>query len=129
VEQLTQVGVGGIFAILVIREVFNFLQKRKTPNGDNGVQFHRELDTKVNEIKSLTRELHKWHSVTDMEGVPVWYVRKSLEKSIGELATNIKEQTDIIRRVGNELKDLHRDVHDQIDKIQKDHGRDRAKEK
>lgn len=125
-EHLTEIGIGGIFAILVLREVFNFLQKKKT-NGYNDVQFHRELGTKVNEIKSLTKELHKWHSVTDMEGVPVWYVRKSLEKSIGELATNIKEQTDIIRRVGNELKDLHRDVHDQIDKIQRDHGRDKDK--
>ena len=48
-EGLTQVGVGGVLAILIIREVFTFTAKRK--NGCNGVfnmglcdERHRTLD-------------------------------------------------------------------------------------
>lgn len=33
---LTQLGVGGIFALLIIKEVFNFLAKRKTNGNASG---------------------------------------------------------------------------------------------
>jgi hypothetical protein len=40
-EALTQVGVGGVLAILIIREVFNYTNKRK--NGQSNGAFNKAL--------------------------------------------------------------------------------------
>jgi hypothetical protein len=79
---LLQLGVGGIFAIMVIREVLGFLRDRKGGATSEEGAKTREL---VHQVKSKLDELHKWHDVRDDEQVPVWYVRKSLEREIGKL--------------------------------------------
>jgi len=37
-DTLTQLGVGGIFALLIIREVLNFVKNKKVENAPNGYQ-------------------------------------------------------------------------------------------
>ena len=49
---ITQLGVGGIFALLVIREVMQFVSKRK--NGLNGKGEYCE------QTYRMTREIHDW---------------------------------------------------------------------
>ena len=36
-------------------------------------------------------ELHKWHDVRDTDNVPVWYVRRSLETVMADLAAAVRE--------------------------------------
>jgi hypothetical protein len=79
---LLQLGVGGIFALLLIREVLSFLKDRKS-SGSN--EEHAKTRALIHELKNKLEELHKWHDVRDDEQVPVWYVRKSLEREIGKL--------------------------------------------
>ncbi len=95
VEQLQTLGVGGIFVILVLREVLGFLRRR---NG-NGLP----------PCSSCAREVHDlwlWHNKEDTEGVKVWYVRKSLEDAIEKLAECIEHQNELLRTMNEELKKL-----------------------
>lgn len=90
----TDAGIIVIGVILILREVFGFIAKRK-----NGAR-HRVCDDCVEGIKAIakqTDDLYRWHDVRDNEGVPIWYVRKSLEKAINKLADNVEKQTVAIR--------------------------------
>lgn len=79
----TDLGVGGIIVILVLKEVFTFLKFKK-----NGWQ-------------EQISDLHKWHNQRDRDGVPVWYVRHSLEDSINRLSKNIAIQNDLLKELVN----------------------------
>lgn len=92
---LTQGGVVGILLVLVLREVFGFLNK-KSRGVDCGKQA-QQID-----------ELWRWHNVVDSEGVRIWYTRKSLEKTMEKLATAIEAQTEMLRRMHGGIKDLQR---------------------
>lgn len=52
---------------------------------------------KIDNIERMTRDLYKWHDITDDEGVKIWYVRRSLEDAIKNLAENISKQTEIFQ--------------------------------
>ena len=90
---LVNLGAGGAFVYLVLREVFAFLKHRQ-PNG---------LDKKVENIVELTEDLHKWHDKEDADGVKVWYVRASLERSIEELNETIERQTRVLEKLLDRL--------------------------
>ena len=112
-DYVAQLGVGGIFAILVIREVISFLQAREDKkNGTaRGVpdcagpviaQLAKISETMrlIGEQMKATGEhcsdLHKWHNVKDRDGMPIWYYRRSMEEAIDRLHTGISKQTDVL---------------------------------
>lgn len=70
-----QVGVGGIFAILVLKEVFNFITKQKEKNGGGLGKMQGEMAT-----------LYKWHE-PDAEGEQTWK-----NKQMIVLLTEIKQE-------------------------------------
>ena len=100
-DLILQLGVGGVFALLVIRTVFDFLskQREKKSNG-NGSSISaaamNDMFTLNRSILSFVEDLHKWHDVKDEDQVPVWYVRKSLERLIGELGKSVNGMTRAI---------------------------------
>ncbi len=87
----TDAGIIFIGIILILREVFAFVVRKR-----NGDVFTKDCVKCLRETHQRTRDLHKWHDVRDDEGVPLWYVRKSLEKSIDRLADNVEQQTQVI---------------------------------
>jgi hypothetical protein len=91
-DVLTQLGVGGILVVLVLREVFNFLAKR---NGEKGDAHPHECV----ECRKMVEQLFKMHDKTDEDGVYVWYVRKSLEAAISKLGDAIETQTQVFRNL------------------------------
>ncbi len=104
--RLLELGVGFIAAIMVIREVLGFLEKRK--NGWGGQSFimneHvNDVRGAVSAIKDKVDDLHEWHNKTDADGIPLWYVRRSLEESIRDLGEKIylqiEIQTEILRHM------------------------------
>ena len=117
---IMQLGVGGIFAIMVIKIVLDFIKEKKNGNGkvvpDNVA---KDLFTHFEDQKieyQLVREIHayaKWlkeiHDVKDEDGLPVWYVRRSLETAIVALAKNIESQTKVLERLINEFEHSKRD--------------------
>lgn len=121
-EALTQLGVGGIFTIMVLQMVFSFLKSKSPPKDPHGISKRLGLMTdaiaasfqcierKLDELLVLTKDLHTWHNVSDNEGVKIWYVRRSLEDAIGSLSSNIAKQTDVLQAMMREIHDLERDV-------------------
>ncbi len=87
---LASLGTLGLLAVLVGREVVRMSNER--------------------EIHQNIRELHQWHAKTDQDGVPVWYVRQSLEEAIVRLADNIEKQTELLRFLHEDHRDLHAEV-------------------
>ena len=79
---LQSISVGAVAVYIVARDVVPYLIRRR--NGKNGTG--REGST-----HQMVRDLHTWHDQRDEDGVPVWYVRKSLERSIDNLTVAIKE--------------------------------------
>ena len=85
--EITSVGTLGLLALLVGREVIRM--------------------TRESEIHQNIRDLYQWHAKTDEDGVPVWYVRHSLEEAIARLADNIEKQTELLRILHENHRDLH----------------------
>lgn len=79
-----QLGVGGIFAILILKTVFAFIKSRKT-GGFTNEDIKKVLDHNT----KMTEDLHEWHDMHDDDGVKIWYVRKSLQESVSKLADSI----------------------------------------
>ncbi len=104
--KILELGVGLIAALMVIREVLNFLDKKRGGEGDgDAVMSEHVSDVKgsVTAIKDKVDDLYEWHNKTDADGVPLWYVRRSLEQSIKELGEKIylqiEVQTEILRHM------------------------------
>lgn len=56
-----------------------------------------EVDLK--QMASQIQQLYTWHNKTDRDGVPVWYVRSSLEEAINRLVQAIETQTQLLQRL------------------------------
>jgi len=54
--------------------------------------------------------LDEMHAKTDEDGVPVWYVRRSLENALVDLNEAIRHQTELLQLLTQELKEMRRDV-------------------
>jgi len=54
--------------------------------------------------------LDELHAKTDEEGVPVWYIRRSLEKALVDLNEAIRNQTELLQQLTQEIKETRRDA-------------------
>ena len=82
------------FAIWIVRELTAIRKRDKI----------EKMCDMLGVMKHQTADLHEWHAVKDTEGVPVWYVRRSLEEAIKELSDNIGRQTDIFSGLVTEIR-------------------------
>ena len=89
-SDLASFGTLGLLAVLVGREIIRM---------SNESAIHQQI-----------RELHQWHAKTDQDGVPVWYVRQSFEEAIVRLADNIEKQTELLRYLHDDHRDLHAEL-------------------
>lgn len=81
--KLVELGVGLMAAIMVIREVLNFLDKKKfySDNGNGSLNGHgavmnehvNDVRFAVSKVKEKVDDLHNWHDKRDADGVPLWY--------------------------------------------------------
>lgn len=129
-SNLTELGMGAIFALMILKEVFAFLKTRKSPAttqtmpksacNEHVLQTLKVILDKVEKIQDRTDDLHEWHNITDpTDGTKIWYVKKSLEDTIGRLSDNIATQTQVLQGMLSELKDSHREI-DRIETAIKD---------
>lgn len=103
--------IGALVAgLLILAEVIKALASKLLNRRNGGVDSNTVLMKmiKLQEDQNLilkrmadqTNQLYKWHAKTDDDGVPVWYVKKSLEKAIINLGTAID-------KLGSVLTQLH----------------------
>lgn len=116
---IMQLGVGGIFAILVLREAKNVIlaildkSNGKSVKGDDKElvrQFEELMKKTVDTIEANNREihdLHTWHNVRGGDGSFVWYDKShALKDALGELASAISEQTKFLGNVDRAVSDV-----------------------
>jgi len=106
-ENLRSLGIGGIFAAVIIKMVLDFLVKRKAapPTVDM-----LEMSRIVHKIKSEVSDLYAWHNKDDGSGAKIWYVNPSLQATIEKLAVNIEAQTQMFREIMEGQRDMKRDI-------------------
>jgi len=119
-DLITQIGVGGAIAYLIIKEVLAFVAKLKS-NTDGGEveQMRVTLDTlkaltsTCNEQAVVLREvaaeqarqsqelasIHECLNKDDGEGVRLIYRRPSFERAIVVLGENVDKQTDVLQKL------------------------------
>lgn len=93
-QTLTQLGIGGILALLILKEVFTFLRavkdKKNCKSGQNELCY---------KCFDLIKKIYDMHNQKDSDGVYIWYVRRSLEEAMNKLAENIEKQTHIFEQL------------------------------
>ncbi len=89
------VGVFSLLLLFAVDRVMGFLKSR----GVDLLKMARQID-----------RLDELHAKTDEDGVPVWYVRRSLEKALVELGAAIRHQTELLGQLTQEIKETRRDV-------------------
>jgi hypothetical protein len=99
-QQLLQLGAGGLFALLIIREVFGFLKERVRCNSN----------VTIEQMAKEVHEMHEWHAVTDEDGVKVWYIRRSLEHTLDKLSHTLDAQTQLLKEMVLILKDTRNEM-------------------
>jgi len=106
--EITEVSLGGAVALLILREVFGFLLKRK----NDASSIAKEVDNTV--ITQKITDLWNWHNVRGTDGVPVWYFRSSLDDAMDKLAESINNQTLALQKITFTLERLDREVREHI---------------
>lgn len=76
----------------------------------------RNFNIAVSKIKDKVDDLYDWHNKTDGDGIPLWYVRRSLEESIRELGQKIYLQIEVQTKI---LRHLERMEQRELDKIKR----------
>lgn len=99
-------------------EILNFLDKKKNGGGHSVMMDEHMNDVRVavSTIKDKVDDLYDWHNKTDGDGIPLWYVRRSLEESIRELGEKIYLQIEVQTKI---LRHLERMEQRELDKIKR----------
>ena len=123
--RVVELGVGLIAAIMVIREVLGFLDKKKFHNGDShphGAVMNEHVNDvrfALNKVKDKVDDLHDWHNKTDEDGVFNWYVRRSLEDSIKDLGEKICQQIEVQTQILQQMQKMEEHYRKKVVKIDK----------
>ncbi len=94
---LKELGTGAVFLLIVIKLALDFIKGRKRDDNGNSKEIEK-VKMVVYELRDQLNDLHEWHNVRDNDGVPIWYVRRSLEEAINKLAENIAMQTQLFQK-------------------------------
>lgn len=113
-DNLLQLGVGGIFAVLIIKEVLNFISKRNNEPISNEISnligaITRTQEAQTEHLKTVVKVLYDvldivkktydMHDQKDSDGIYRWYVKKSLEKAVSKLESSVTRQSEIFKEV------------------------------
>ncbi len=89
--------------------MLGFLDKKKfhSDNGNGSLNGHgavmnehvNDVRFAVSKVKEKVDDLHDWHDKRDADGVPLWYVRRSLEDSIKDLGEKICQQIEVQTKI------------------------------
>lgn len=102
-ELLLQVGVGGIFAMLLIREVLTFLGPvlKNGRNGHTAKGSACDADC-LRRVEAMLIDLYEWHNVRDPRGVLVWYAQfgnEELKDLLKTMTDNVGTQTEMLKEL------------------------------
>lgn len=123
-EEVTLVGLFVLLFGMAAKSLFDWFKQKNLQNSD---QRMKDIDKSLKELKESVkehgdshkkafeqiRELHEWHDRRDSDGVPVWYVRKSLEEIIrqnADAATALMQSSAMQTQLLKELAEAQKDI-------------------
>jgi len=121
-EQLTLIGLVSLIVAVGIREFFGWLRQKNLQNTETrlkAIEEHSKLAGKQ------IQDLHTWHDRFDEDGVPVWYIRSSLEKVVqqnAEAVILLAHQSQLTGQVLREIADGQKEIRDEIKRIRSSNG-------
>jgi hypothetical protein len=101
---LMDLGVGAVFALMILREVFSFLNNRKSDSSDKKSQIENSMRLKeVLEDSEKCRKDIEWlravHDHRDEDGVYSWYIQPSLKREIHHLTATVSSLGSSIEKI------------------------------
>jgi hypothetical protein len=97
-ENLGDIGIGVVAAVLILREVFSFLKSQKL-TAIAGDDPHDRIEADLATLVASTGQMAAMMLKTDDGGTPLVYTPRSLTTAIDQLAKNIDRLTDKVERV------------------------------
>lgn len=61
-------------------------------------------------VADQVNDLHEWHSLTDEDGVKIWYVPRSYERAMRELTNAIRAETAMLDKMSDNFVRLAEEV-------------------
>lgn len=71
----------------------------------------------VTHIGTLVKDLWDWHSVKDADGLPIWYVKRSLEERISTLSDTMKADAERLAQYSQDISKLNEDRIDELKEV------------
>lgn len=123
-EEITLAGLFVVVFGIGAKTLFDWFKQRNLQDSDQRL---KSLEKEVKELKEMmvehdkghgdafekVKELHEWHDRRDADGVPVWYVRKSLEdiiKQNADAVTMLAQQGTMQTQLLKELAEAQKDI-------------------
>ena len=101
---MTELGIGAVIALMILREVFSFLSNRKSVGQDSKSQIENSMRLKEDlEDSEKCRKDIEWlravHDHRDEDGVYSWYIQPSLKREIHHLTTTVSSLGSSIEKI------------------------------
>lgn len=103
---IEQIGIGGILALMILKETFSFLKFR---GSEQPHEIRQKIYDTLNTMKFQISELHQWHNIEDADGIKLWYVSSGFRKVITSIDENIVKNTIVLEKVARELRSMRED--------------------
>lgn len=123
-DLLTQLGVGGIFAVLVIREVLSFLAKKDSKNGTGSSETERDIKAITIDTNDRVKGMSALTSRIDGDGVPMIYTPRSIVATQKEISDAQAKTTQHLSEVAKSQADFAKaqaDIAESVKKIETYH--------
>jgi len=119
-------GALGIVFALAIKEFFAYLKARDAKGDAGGSKAMTDMFALMRDMSDQIKDLHSWHDVRDEDGVPVWYLRRSLERQIMRLCEAVEGmgkassgQTDAVEEALTAVLETLKDMKKQLGAVKK----------
>lgn len=109
-----------LIEIASVKDKIENLESDFSTGGSSHIE-HEKVSFKVHEsvkhIGALVKDLHDWHSVKDSDGLPIWYIKRSLEDRIINLSDSIKADTDKLSQYSKDISKLNENRIDELKEV------------
>ena len=122
---------GVVVAALLIYKIVDFMLSKygggngsKTRCSKDPDKLEKAVDAilavDLKKIEQQSQVMFDLHNVKDREGVPIWYVRSSLEEAIKKLVVSIDNQTNLVSSLVHEVREHLTRTDDRIRRVGKE---------
>ena len=92
-----ELGAGALFAIMILKVVFDFMKEKRDKNG---------LQKKIENIEDSVKRTFDLHNHFDNDGVPLWFVPRSWADIQKDISESQRAITLTLQEISNTQKSI-----------------------